>query len=51
MKENSQHFCNRDTYTTKYFDDIFLKKKFITHAIQIKYTKEFILTKQDKENI
>ena len=27
MKENSQNFFNRDTFTTIYFDDIFFKKK------------------------
>ena len=48
---NSQNVCNRDSFTTKYFYDIFLKKKFITPAIQIKYAKEFNLTKQDWENI
>ena len=51
MKENSQNVCNKDAFTTKYFYDIFLKKKIITPAIQIKYTKEFNLTKQDWENI
>ena len=51
MKENSQNSCNRDTFTTKYFYDIFLKKKITTPAIQIKYIKEFNLTKQDWENI
>ena len=47
MKENSQNFFNRDTFTTKYFDDIFFKKKIITSSIQIKYTEEFNLTKQE----
>ena len=51
MKENSQNSRNRDTFTTKYFYDIFLKKNITTPAIQIKYTKEFNLTKQDWVNI
>ena len=51
VKENSQNSRNRDTFTTKYFYDILLKKKFTTPAIQIKYTKEFNLSKQDWENI
>ena len=51
MKENLQNSRNRDTFTTKYFYDILLKKKFTTPAIQIKYTKEFNLSKQDCENI
>ena len=51
MKEYSQNSWSRDKFTTKYFYDIFLKKKFTTPAIQIKYTKEFNLTKQDWENI
>ena len=50
-KENSQNVYNRDAFTTKYFYDIFLKKIFITPAIQTKYTKEFNLIKQDWENI
>ena len=51
MKENSQNSRNRDTFTTKYFYDIFLKKNITMPAIQIKYTKEFNLTKQDWVNI
>ena len=43
MKENLQNVYNRDAFTTKYFYDI----NFQTAAIQIKYTKEFQLRKQD----
>ena len=51
-KKIQKKFCNRDTFTTKYFYDIFLKKKihYARYTDKV-YKKKFNLTKQDWENI